>query len=91
MSIWLRRANDEEPNPETGGSDSDIINLKRNVALETDAIQIYRGQLENARPHVRKLLEHIIQEEINHIKEFELQLKNIDKELSEEELESHAE
>ena len=83
MSNWIRKAQNEA---ESGIQDPDHVNLLRNIELEQDAINIYRGQLEHARPHIKKLLEHIIEQEIHHMQEFEKQLQDLEKPLEENDL-----
>ena len=85
-SAWVKKAQDDA---ESGEQDPDRVNLLRNIDLEQDAINIYRGQMEHARPHIKKLLEHVIQEETNHMTMFEAQLSHLDSPLSEEEMRHH--
>jgi len=57
-------------------SNDDSANLTRDIALEKDAIQIYKGQSQDAAPEVKKLLDHVVEEEEHHIEEFKKQLGN---------------
>ena len=85
MSNWLRKA--QAGDADSGIQDHDKVNLERNIALEQEAINIYRGQMEKARPHIKKLLEHVISEELEHMHEFEKQLQDLEKPLEESDLE----
>jgi hypothetical protein len=66
--------------------DPDKRNLDRDIKLEQDAIDMYTGQSAEARPHVKELLDHVIDEEEHHIEEFEKQLGNVNKPLGKEDL-----
>ena len=60
--------------------DTDDKNLKRDVELEREAIDTYREHIKiTDKPHVRKLLEHIIREEEHHVNELGAQLKDLNK------------
>jgi hypothetical protein len=56
----------------------DKLLLERNVAEEAAAINLYEGQKKETRPHISDLLEHVIQDEREHIMEFSEQLKDLD-------------
>ena len=60
--MWLTRKAD-------AGRDEEIKN--RGITLEQAAIDEYTGQLEAASPELRKVLEHIIEEEKQHRQELE--------------------
>lgn len=79
--------NVEDPDAEHA-EDPDLVNLFRAIGLEQDAINIYRGQMEKARPHVKQLLQHIVDEEIHHIVEFKKQLEDLDRPLDPMDLEN---
>jgi len=59
------------------GRERDYEILKRDIILEQAAIDEYRGQLRDASPEVKKILEHLIKEEEEHRKELEELIEEI--------------
>ena len=87
---WLKAEADIPEKIKDKVTKDDVENLKIDLQLEHDAVQIYDAHIKNSkRENIKKLLEHIKQEELGHIQELEQQLANIDKELTEEELHAH--
>ena len=61
-------------------SDPDKEALSRDVTEEESAIRLYEKQAADAkRPHVKELIEHVVKDEREHVREFEEQLKDVDK------------
>lgn len=77
--MWKKIQNNLEKaaNDDTGSHDHD--NMIEDVKLEQEAIDIYTGQAQNATPEVKKLLEHVIEEEGEHAEEFQKLLRKLDK------------
>ena len=67
----------EIPSGVPEGRERDYEILKRDITLEQAAIDEYRGQLEDASPEVKRILEHLINEEEEHRKELEELMEEI--------------
>lgn len=81
---WIKGSKDDIEEKVT---QDDEQNLKIDIDLEQFAIDVYERHAKTTnRPHIKELLEHIIEEEKHHIKEIKKQLEDLDKPLSESDL-----
>ena len=59
-------------------ADKDILNLKKQIGLEEEAIAEYKSDIqESTTPEVKALFEHILKDEEEHLAELKEQLRDI--------------